>query len=148
MARAVDNVFQMDRTKLVKLIVNGLVLAIIGFAIMLACKTIQSAATGTSGALVTALGNENSANFWSNLYGWAEYVERNAQITQSLNWMVVACLLLKAIGQIALVFGLLIALIGLLGSAINPQNDDKMRLVCMITGCVLIFVIFYNFISV
>jgi hypothetical protein len=141
MPRAFDSVFQMDRVKLLKLITSGLVLAVLGLAIMMATNTIISGAP----SLFSAINNENTLNFYNNLYGYAEWAERNLQSTQSQNWLVAAMWLLKAVGQIALLFGLLIALIGLFGSAINPQTDDKMRLVCMITGCVLLFVMFFNF---
>jgi hypothetical protein len=151
MPRALDGVFQMDKVKLMKLITSGLVLAVVGLAIMIATNTIRTMATGsgpTNNALYNVLMTENNLNFWNNLYGYAEWAERSTSISQSVTWIVAACYLLKAIGQIALLFGMLLALIGLLGSAINPQNEDKMRLVCMITGCVIIFVMFMGMISV
>ncbi len=144
MARALDNVFQMDRAKLMKLITNGLVLAVLGLAIMIASKTIAVNAS----SIFAPIDTENTLNYFNNFYGYAEWLARDTQLTQSQSWLVAAMYLVKTVGQIALLFGLLLALVGLLGSAINPQNDDKMRLVCMITCAVLIFVLFYGFFGV
>jgi hypothetical protein len=134
----------MDRVKLMKLITSGLAMAIMGLAIMIASNTIRAGAP----SLFTAINNENTLNFLSNFYGYAEYAERSLQSTQAQYWLVAAMYLIKAIGQIALLFGLLLALVGLLGSAISQQNEDKMRLVCMIASCVLIFVLFMGMLSI
>ncbi|MEX2682023.1 MAG: hypothetical protein Q6373_010505 [Candidatus Sigynarchaeota archaeon] len=142
-----DNVFQTDGARLLKYITSGLVMAAVGLAIMIATNSIRSSMTGTYN-LVTVMTTENQLNFWSNFIGYAEYMERQTQITQAVNWIVAACFLIKAVGQIAVVFGLVIALLGFLGCAFNSANEDKMRLVCMISGCVIIFVLFMGLISV
>lgn len=144
MPRSLDTAFQMDRAKLLKFITSGLFMAIVGLATMIASNTIRAAAP----SLFTAINNENTLNFYNNLYGYAEYAERSLQSTQSQYWLVAGMYLIKAIGQIALLFGMLIALVGLLGSAFNPQNEDKMRLVCLIASCVVIFVMFTGMLTV
>jgi hypothetical protein len=144
MPRALDGVFQMDRVKLMKLITTGLALAVVGLAIMIASNTIRTGAP----SLFIAINNENTLNFLSNFYGYAEYAERALSSTQAQYWLVASMYLVKAIGQVALLFGMLLALVGLLGSAISQQNEDKIRLVCMIASCVVIFVMFTGMLGI
>jgi hypothetical protein len=134
----------MDRVKLMKLITTGLALAVVGLAIMIASNTIRTGAP----SLFIAINNENTLNFLSNFYGYAEYAERALSSTQAQYWLVASMYLVKAIGQVALLFGMLLALVGLLGSAISQQNEDKIRLVCMIASCVVIFVMFTGMLGI
>ncbi len=134
-----DNVFQTDGAKLLRYITTGLVLAVIGLAIILAGDTIRNSTT----SLFNAIAYENQLNFWSSFISYAEYLERSTQATQAGYWITATCYLLRAVGQVAVVFGLVLALLGFLGCAFNSQNEDKMRLVCLISSCVIIFVLFY-----
>ncbi|MBN2153122.1 MAG: hypothetical protein JW839_16840 [Candidatus Lokiarchaeota archaeon] len=143
-----DNVFQMDGVKLLRFITTGLILAAVGLAIILASGSIRTAMTSGTYNLYSAITYENQLNFWSGFISYAEYVERGSQLTQGMNWLFATLLLLRAIGQVAVVFGLILALLGFLGCAFNTQNEDKMRLVCMISGCVIIFVLFMGILGI
>nr|MDO8084638.1 hypothetical protein [Candidatus Sigynarchaeum springense] len=135
-----DNVFQTDGARLLKYITTGLFLAAVGLAIILAGDSTRSSLT----SVFNAIDYENRLNFWSSFISYAEYVERGTQATQASYWITATCWLLRAVGQIAVVFGLIIALLGFLGCAFNSANEDKMRLVCLISSCVIIFVLFYT----
>lgn len=144
-----DNVFQTDGAKLLKYITTGLLLAGVGIAIMIASNTIRVQAwPSTSYSFYNILVYENNLNFWSSFYGYAQYIERGTQITQGLHWLYISCVLIKAVGQIIVVFGLIIALLGFLGCAFNHNNEDKMRLACLIASCVILFVMFYGMLTV
>jgi hypothetical protein len=144
MPRMVDTIFKMDREKLLKTITSGITLAIMGLAIMVVSNTVRNGLP----SLANALGQENSLNFWSSFYGYAEYAARAAQLNQAQYWIVATCYFIKAVGQVALLLGILFALLGFLGSAFNKDNEDKVRLVCLIAGCVLLFVVFYGMLNV
>jgi hypothetical protein len=139
-----DNAFQTDGAKLLKYITTGLLLAAVGIVVIIVGNTIRTGST----SLFNAINYENNLNFWSSFISYSEYLERSNQSTQAGYWITAATYLFKAVGQIAVVFGLILALLGFLGCAFNHNNEDKMRLVCLIASCVILFVMFTGMLTV
>jgi hypothetical protein len=135
MPRFVDGLQEVDKAKLLRLIIYGLILTVVGLSIMMVCRSISMGAADW----VIIQDTENQMNFWNNMYGINEFNARASDIDQTANWMRFQSYIFGAVGRVALNFGMLMAMIGLFGFAINKVADDKTRLVCLVTACAVLF---------
>lgn len=138
MSRSIlDEIPDMDKKKATKLVVYGLILAIIGISVLIVSYSIASNAGSWQNIAI----QENQINFWEGFYGYNEYLERNVEISRTYSWMTFQDAIFGSIGQIVIFIGLAIMFIGILSHAMDKTSDNKIRLVFTILAAVVIYLL-------
>ena len=125
---------QVDKARAIRLVVFGLVLALVGMAILMVSQSIAGASTPWG----NMASQENEMNFWNGLYGNTEYEMRQAEITRTMNLMALQLFIFAPIARVAMSFGLGLLVLGFVFLAMDATVDEKSRHVFAIIAAIVV----------
>ncbi|MFX0100711.1 MAG: hypothetical protein ACFFCS_14140 [Candidatus Hodarchaeota archaeon] len=132
----IEDLFQMDKKKATKLIVYGIFIAIIFGALLITSVSIAD----NSSNWYNLMNGFNLMNYHSGQIGLNEYLEVQAEYNLIANFMAFQDSIFGNVARIGVNIGVLCVAIGFLGYALNKELDDRTRLVSLILGGVIMFV--------
>jgi hypothetical protein len=132
----IDEIPVMEKNKAVKYIVYGIVLAIV-FGTVISFSVYMN----SNALYIRDLADyENEENYNNGLYGYDEYVRRQADNEQLEEWMLIQDGILIPIARIGGQIALFFVAIGFLGIGLNDKVDEKTRQICLIIGAMVTFI--------
>jgi len=127
----------MDKEKATKFLIYGLVVAIMFGTILMISKSIAD----NAGIWLDIENQQNLMNYMQGLYGYNDYVEKNARATLLRYWMEFQVVIVGNIARIGVNIGLFFIVVAFLSFALNDQFDEKSRRIYLILAGAILFVI-------
>jgi len=131
---------QMDRKKATKLVIQGLVIAIVFGTALIASRSIAANAN----AYLNMANQQNSMNYWSGSISYNDYIEQQQQNQYTSYIMVYQYTIVGNIVRIGVELGLVLMVIGFFGLAMNDTVDDRSRRIMLAFACLVLFVIMFT----
>nr|MDO8115835.1 hypothetical protein [Candidatus Sigynarchaeota archaeon] len=135
-----DTLYEMDKSKAIRLVIYGLILVMICLAVM----SVSRAVAGQAYTWRDLMNAENQNNYWGGLYGMSEYLERMYDITKTYNWMLFQQVIFVNAGRVGLYISLIVMVVGFFGLALNSTMDQKTRLIFLILASVILIIMLFG----
>nr|MDO8109997.1 hypothetical protein [Candidatus Sigynarchaeota archaeon] len=135
-----DELPQMDPKKATKLLLKGLIVAIVFGMILLTSRSIAS----YSSTYKNIADLQNNLNVANGLYGYADYLVQQQQIQLTVYIMSYQVAIVGNLARVGINIGLVLMVLGFLALAFNTTMDDKSRKIMLVFACLLLFVIIFT----
>ena len=135
-----DRIIGIDHKKATKLIIGGMIVAIIfGTAALISDSIARNAGDWENYQL-----HENDLGYWRGDYGYQEFLERDREIYAKADWMRFQEAIFENIARIGVNAGLIAVMIGFIGYSADNELDEKKRRLSFILAALIIIVVMFT----
>ncbi len=135
-----DRIINIDHNKATKLIIGGMIVAIIfGTAALISDSIARNASDWENYQL-----HENDMGYWRGEYGYQEYLERDREIYSKADWMRFQEAIFENIARVGVNIGLICVMIGFIGYSADKELDEKKRRLSFILAALIIVVVMFT----
>ena len=135
-----DRIIGIDHKKATKLIIGGMIVAILFGTGGLISGSIAGNATDWENLQY----EQNDLNYWQGDYGYQEYLERDREINAKADWMRFQEAIFDNIARVGVTIALLAVMIGFLAYSADPELDEKKRRLSFILAALIIVVVIFT----
>ncbi len=135
-----DELPQMDPKKATRLLLKGLIIAIVFGMIMLTSRSIAS----YHETYHNIADLQNTLNLANGIYGYSDYVVQDQQIQLTVYVMEYQVAIVANLARVGINIGLVLMVFGFLALAFNTTMDDRSRKIMLFFACLLLFVIIFT----
>ncbi|MBN2157066.1 MAG: hypothetical protein JW776_13565 [Candidatus Lokiarchaeota archaeon] len=135
-----DRVLEIDHKKATKMIIGGMIIAIIfGTAALISDSIAGNASDWENYQL-----HENDLGYWRGEYGYQEFLERDREIYAKADWMRFQEAIFENIARIGVNAGLIAVMIGFISYSAEKELDPKKRLLSFILAALIITIVMFT----
>ena len=135
-----DRIISIDHKKATKLIIGGMIVAILfGTAALISDSIARNAGDWENYQL-----HENDLGYWRGEYGYQEYLERDREINSKADWMRFQEAIFENIARVGVNAGLICVMIGFIGYSTDKEMDPKKRQISFILAALIIVVVMFT----
>ena len=135
-----DRIIGIDHKKATKLIIGGMIVAILFGTAGLISDSIARNATDWENLQYY----ENDIAYYQGDYGYQEYLERDREINLRAEWMRFQEAIFENIARVGVNLALLAVMIGFFGYSADEELDEKKRRLSFILAAVIIVVVMFT----
>jgi hypothetical protein len=138
-----DRVISIDHKKATKMIIGGMIIAIIFGTAALISHSIASNSYDWENLQYY----RNDLGYWRGDYGYQEYLERNREIDAKAEWLRFQEAIFVNIARVGVNIGLLGVMVGFIGYSADKELDEKKRRLSFILAALIIVVVMFTALS-
>ncbi|TFF94561.1 MAG: hypothetical protein EU543_00950 [Promethearchaeota archaeon] len=135
--RLLNEMLNLDKSKAMKFIIYGLIVAVIFGTIMMISRSIDYNAS----SWYNLVNEQNLQNYNAGVYGYTEYLKRSEEIQLIYRWMDFQDVIFINIARLGVNISLIFIAVGFLSLGVNPGLDENTRKICIILGGIILIVL-------
>ena len=135
-----DRIIGIDHKKATKLIIGGMIVAIIFGTAALISNSIARIATDWENFQYY----QNDLGYYQGDYGYQEYLERDREINTKAEWLRFQEAIFENIARVGVNFALISVMIGFIGYSADKELDEKKRRISFILAVLIIVVVMFT----
>jgi hypothetical protein len=135
-----DRIIGIDHKKATKLIIGGMIIAILfGTAALISVSIANNSYDWENYQL-----HKNDLGYWRGDFGYQEYLERDQEIYAKADWMRFQDAIFGNIARIGVNAGLICVMIGFIGYSADKELDEKKRRLSFILAALIIVIVMFT----
>jgi len=138
--RLLNDMLSLDKSKAMKFIIYGLIVAIIFGTVMMISRSIDQNAN----SWYTLATETNLQNYNAGKYSYTEYIKRSEDIYKTYLWMDFQDVIFINIARVGVNISLLFIVVGFLSLGVNPGLDENTRKICILLGGIILIVLMFT----